>query len=73
MPDTHDDTTPKQWVEAVARAARGIGDYAVDITALAAIYGLASTQTPEASTQVLAGAIVTVALGKRAADAYRNR
>lgn len=42
-----------------------IGDYAVDIAAIAALGMLGYSPVPEASLQILAGAIASVAIGKR--------
>lgn len=43
-------------------------DVTVDVAAVAALYGLASSGVPEATAQVLGGFVVSVALGKRYAE-----
>lgn len=42
-----------------------VGDYAVDIAGIAALAALAFSPASEATLQILAGAIASVALGKR--------
>lgn len=51
-------TDSRNWITTVA-------DAVVDLGAITALGYYASTGTPEASIQVLAGAVVSVALGKR--------
>lgn len=47
------------------RALARIGDYAVDIAGIAALGALAFSSASDATLQILAGAIASVALGKR--------
>lgn len=47
------------------RALGRVGDYAVDIAGIAGLVALAYSGVGDASLQILAGAIASVALGKR--------
>lgn len=49
----------------VIKAFSKLGDYAVDVVAITALASLAYAPSGEASLQVLAGAIASIAIGKR--------
>jgi hypothetical protein len=59
------DATPRSRLGAAIRALSGIGDYAVDIAGITALAALGFSPASEATLQILAGAIASVALGKR--------
>lgn len=65
--DEQGESGPSRFAR-VAHTIHHAGDYLVEIVALAALYGLATSGVSEALAQVLAGAIVTVSLGKRYAE-----
>jgi hypothetical protein len=60
-----DDETGGSWLASAIRALARVGNYAVDIAGIAALGALAFSPASEATLQVLAGAIATIALGKR--------
>lgn len=67
--DERADRDPHTWVSTIAHGLHHIGSYGVDVAAIVALYGLATSGAAESTVQVLGTAIVSVALGKRYAEA----
>jgi phosphate uptake regulator len=62
---TDDGETAGSRLASAIRSLARIGDYAVDIAGIAALAALGFSPASDATLQILAGAIASVALGKR--------